>query len=91
MFQTRSVATKFFRMMVVLKFSEAKDLKDLPKDRLDQEKNTMMSRVWSSCKRGLVYTGILLCFWLVLIVISWGLVMMRTLERQVRRNGGGMF
>ena len=77
--------------MVGLKFSEAKDLKDLPKDRLDQEKKPMMSRVWSSCKRGLVYTGILLCFWLVLIVISWGLVMMKTLERQVRRNGGGMF
>ena len=33
-------------MMVVLKLSEAKDP---PKDRLDQEKNTMMSRVW--CKR----------------------------------------
>ena len=67
--------------MVGLKFSEAKDLKDLPKDRLDQEKNTMMSRVW--CKRLQKGHG--------LIVISWGLVMMKTLERQVRRNGGGMF
>ena len=49
-FQAISVATRFFRMMVVLKVSEEKGLKDLPKDRLDQEKNTTMSKKCSNLK-----------------------------------------
>ena len=70
--------------MVVLKFSEAKDLKDLPKDRLDQEKNTTMSKEWSNCKRGLVNAGLLVCFWRVPFVIGLSLLvyMMRNLEPQ---------
>ena len=70
--------------MVVLKFSEAKDLKDLPKDRLDQEKNTTISKDWSNCKRGLVDAGLLVCFWLVPFVIGESLLvyMMRNLEPQ---------
>ena len=70
--------------MVVLKFSEAKDLKDLPKDRLDQEKNTRTSKEWSNCKRGLVDAGAQLCLTLVItvIVVSLLVYMMRNLEPQ---------
>ena len=66
-------------MMVVLKFSEAKDP---PKDRLDQEKNTTMSKEWSNCKRGLVDAGAQLCLTLVITVIGMLVYMMRNLEPQ---------
>ena len=68
-------------MMVVLKFSEAKDP---PKDRLDQEKNTTISKDWSNCKRGLVDAGAQLCLTLVItvIVVSLLVYMMRNLEPQ---------
>ena len=71
-------------MMVVLKFSEAKDLKDLRKDRLDQEKNTTMSKRWSNCKRSLVDAGAHVCFTLVITAIGVSLLvyMMRNLEPQ---------
>ena len=67
-------------MMVVLKFSEAKDP---PKDRLDQEKNTTMSKD-CNCKRGLVDAGAQLCLTLVItvIVVSLLVYMMRNLEPQ---------
>ena len=75
-------------MMAVLKFSKAKDLKDLPKDRLDQEKNTTMSKDWSNCKKGLVDSGALLCLSLVIVVIGVSLLvyMMRNLEPQEWRE-----
>ena len=74
--------------MVVLKFSEAKDLKDLRKDRLDQEKNTTMSKRWSNCKRGLVDAGAQLCFTLVITAIGLSLLvyMMRNLDPQEWRS-----